>query len=410
MFGRTAVSSGRPAPTGHGPVFTYAGIFVSVCANFAAFGVVVPVVPWLVTNVIGGSAALVGAAFAIAAVAAMLVRPVAGILAQRHGPRRTMIVGSALATLAAAAYALPFGEPGLLVVRIAIGAAEALVMTAGAVWTVSLASPQRRARMIGTYGLAMWSGLAIGPAIGDAVFGAGYPWVWAAAAGMSGFALLVLITLPGGRHADADVSTRLLPRAAILPGLALAAGGFGYACVVSFGTLAMAERGVGGGAMLVSLFSAAYVVVRMLGSGLADRFGPLRLIIVAGGLEAFGLTFIAVAQNVWLAGAGAVIAGGGFTLLYPSLAVIAVASASESERGATLGAVSSFFDLAIVVAGLGGGVLAAVSYPAVFGIAAALALSAIAAAGAAHRRTESEAARPPSGLRRSRDTVHRPRG
>lgn len=109
----------------------------------------------------------------------------------------------------------------------------------------------------------------------------------------------------------------------------------------------------------------------------------------AGALEAIGLLSIALAQDAWLAAVGAVVAGAGFTQLYPSLAVIAVAAAPESERGATLGAVSSFFDLSIVIAGLGGGALATVSYAAVFGLAAAFALTAIVIGRVAQRRSDS---------------------
>ena len=79
------------------------------------------------------------------------------------------------------------------------------------------------------------------------------------------------------------------------------------------------------------------------------------------------------------------------TLLYPCRASIAAESAPEAERGATLGAVSSFLDLSVGVAGLVGGVLAGVSYPAVFGLSAALALTAIAAGTAATRRTRDRA-------------------
>ncbi|BAK35976.1 putative major facilitator superfamily transporter [Microlunatus phosphovorus NM-1] len=377
-------------PAAPSPKRTFAGIFVTVWANFTAFGVAVPVIPTLVTQTIGGSATLVGAAFATAAVLALVFRPVAGRLAQRHGPRRVMMLGSLLAALAAAAYALPFGEAGLLSVRIAIGTAEALVMTAGAVWTVSLAPVSRRGRIIGIYGLSMWGGLAAGPILGELAYRLGsYSLVWATAAALSISASIVLAALPKGERSDSPVSARLLPPAAILPGLALAAGGFGYAAVTSFGALAMASRGIDGGSILLSLFSAAYVLVRLLAGGLSDRFGPVPLILAAATLEATGLTLIALAPNWGLAAAGAVIAGGGFTLLYPSLAIIAVATAPESERGATLGAVSSFFDLSIGVAGLAGGALAAVSYSAVFGLSAVLALTAIAAAIAALRRSRS---------------------
>lgn len=145
----------------------------------------------------------------------------------------------------------------------------------------------------------------------------------------------------------------------------------------------MTDRGIAGGSMLLSLFSAAYVTVRLLAGRLPDRFGQVPMILTSAGLEACGLLTIALAPSLWVAAAGALVAGGGFTLLYPSLALIAIDKAPEAERGATLGAVSSFLDLSVGVAGLVGGVVAGVSYPAVFGLSAALALTAIAAGTAA---------------------------
>ncbi|HTF51058.1 MAG TPA: MFS transporter, partial [Pseudonocardia sp.] len=138
--------------------------------------------------------------------------------------------------------------------------------------------------------------------------------------------------------------------------------------------------------ILLSVFSAAYVAVRLLASRLPDRFGPVPMILTSAILEASGLLLIALAPNWWVAAVGALVAGGGFTLLYPSLALIAIDKAPEAERGATLGAVSSFLDLSVGVAGLVGGIIAGVSYPAVFALSAALALTAIVAGTAAARR------------------------
>jgi MFS family permease len=368
-------------------VRTFAGTFVAVWSTFAAFGVVVPVIPRLVTQTLQGSAALVGAAFAITAVVALLLRPFGGQLAQRLGARSVIALGAAIAVAAGVAYALPLGTAGLMAARVGTGVAEALVMTAGSVWVVALAPAHRRGQVVGLYGLAMWGGLAAGPVLGEFAYGMGsYALVWALAAALPVAALVVLSRMPRGDLVGEKVSRRLLPPAAVLPGLALAAGAFGYASVTSFGALAMADRGIAGGSLLLSVFSAAYVTVRLVASRLPDRVGPVPVILTSAALEASGLMLIALAPAWWVAALGALVAGGGFTLLYPSVVLIAIDASPENERGAALGAVSSFFDLSVGVAGLVGGVIAGVSFPAVFGLSAGLALSAIVGGITAARR------------------------
>jgi MFS family permease len=190
-------------------------------------------------------------------------------------------------------------------------------------------------------------------------------------------ALLVLSRLPRGPGTGAAVSRRLLPPAAILPGLSLGAGAFGYAVLVGFGALALADRGIPNGPVLLSVFSAAYVGVRLLAGRLPDRVGPVAVITVSSVCEAAGLLLIGFGPAWWITALGALVAGGGFTLLYPSLALITIDRAPESERGAALGAVSSFLDLSVGIAGLVGGAVAELSYPATFALAAVLVLGSL---------------------------------
>lgn len=174
-----------------------------------------------------------------------------------------------------------------------------------AVWVVSLAPPHRRGQAVGWYGLAMWGGLAAGPLLGEVAFRWGsYALVWAVAAALPVTALVVLSCLPRDEPTGRPISRRLLPPAAVLPGLALAAGAFGYASVTSFGALALADRGIAGGSMLLSLFGAAYVVVRLLAGRLPDRVGPRPVIAASAVPEASGLLMIAVAPTWWVAAIG----------------------------------------------------------------------------------------------------------
>jgi predicted MFS family arabinose efflux permease len=70
-----------------------------------------------------------------------------------------------------------------------------------------------------------------------------------------------------------------------------------------------------------------------------------------------------------------VIVGVGFSMLFPSLALMVVGEVADERRGAAMGAFTAFFDIGV---GLGGpicGVTASVAgYPAVFVLSAVAAL------------------------------------
>ena len=87
-----------------------------------------------------------------------------------------------------------------------LGAGEGMVFTAGATWVVDLAPPDRRGRVIGLYGLAVWSGLSLGPPIGDALLRASsFEAVWAFAA---------ICAASWGRWSRCGSPTRIGPRRA----------------------------------------------------------------------------------------------------------------------------------------------------------------------------------------------------
>ncbi|MFW6724840.1 MFS transporter [Streptomyces sp. MAR4 CNY-716] len=365
---------------------TFAGLIAALLCTFTAVGMVIPIIPKLVTDELDGSAFEVGVTFTVSGVVALLVRPYAGQLAQRTGCRRVMLFGAVLIVATAGLYALPFGLPGLYAARVLLGVGEAMLFMAGSLWTVSLAPQERRAQIVGFYGLAMWSGFALGPVLGELVHRAGsFGAVWATVAALPAVAFCVIFALTDRVERGAAVSRKLLPRSAVLPGVSLACGSFGYAMVAGFAALAMTHRGVAHGSVVVSAFGVAYVTVRVVAGRIPDRVGALPVVVFSASVEALGMVLIAFASDLWVAALGALIAGGGFTLLYPALALLTIDAAPEAERGAALGAVTSFFDVAIGLAGLIGGALAGVSYTLTFLIAAGAVLGSLYAGTAAAR-------------------------
>ncbi|HWM54088.1 MAG TPA: MFS transporter [Solirubrobacterales bacterium] len=333
----------------HRPGAAFAGVFAVTFLGLVAVGAVLPVLPRYVHGPLDAGNIAVGVVIGSYAVTGLLLRPFAGRLADRRGRRSTVLLGSAVVAAAGFLYLLPLGVPGLIAARLLLGAGEGTVFTAGSAWIVDIAPPERRGRVIGLYGLAVWAGLSVGPLIGELLLNAsGYTAVWLFAGVAPLLGALVALRLPDPFHPAGHAEQHpLIAREAIRPGTALALASFGYATVASFVVLHLDARGVGHGATVFGAFATMVVLTRLVGGDLPDRVGPVRVAATAAVVEAVGLTTMALAQSFEVAVLGALAMGAAFSLLYPSLSLIVVSRVPETRRGAALGTFTAFFDAGI---------------------------------------------------------------
>lgn len=379
-------------PVGHErPGAAFAGIFMVTFCGLLAIGAVLPVLPRYVTGPLDAGNVAVGVVIGAYAVTGLLLRPFAGRYADRRGRRPTVVVGSLLVAVGGFLYLLPLGVGGLVVARLVLGAGEGTVFTAGSAWIVDLAPLERRGRVIGLYGLAVWAGLSIGPLVGELIqHQAGYDavWIFAGAAPLIGAAIASRIPDPFEPPPPSEHEHHsLIAREAVRPGMALALGAIGYGTVATFVVLHLDARGVGHGASVFGAFAAMVVLTRLLGGDLPDRVGPARVAFGAALVEAAGLTTIAVASSLPVAILGALAMGAAFSLLYPSLSLIVVGRISDARRGAALGTLTAFFDAGVGLgAPLAGLAATLTSYEGSFLVAAAIALAAAALIGSSIAR------------------------
>jgi MFS family permease len=373
----TAGDDGRTLPR-----LALVGVFGGLFCGYAGLSAVIPVLPSFVREGLGAPDLAVGLAVTATGLAALLVRPVAGDVADRRGYRRVMQAGALIVAAGGLLYFLPIGLPGLVAVRLLLGVGEASLFTAGAAWTVSLAPHSRRGQLIGLYGVSMWFGISAGTFLGATLLRFGYGTVWAFSAAVPFLGLLLISLVPAPAVAARPGGGRdLLLRPAALPGLSLALAAAGYAGLAAFVVLHLQARGIPDGFVVLGTFSVVYAGTRLFIGHFPDRFGPRRVVIWCGIGEAIGLLIIAVAPNLPVAMAGSVVMGVGFSLLHPSLALMVMNRTDRSKQGAALGAYTSFWDLGLGVWGPAtGAVASSFGYPAVFVVGAACAVAAVAVA------------------------------
>lgn len=338
---RAAAPAGRRA--------SFAGVFLVTFSCLVAVGAVLPVMPRYIHGPLGAGDVAVGVVIGCYAFAGLLVRPLAGRLADRRGRKPTLLIGAALSALAGLLYLPALGIGGLIVARLVLGTGEGTLYTAGSSWAIDLAPPERRGRVLGLYGLAVWGGLSVGPLAGELLLDlGGYEAVWLFAAAMPALgALLVVRAADPFRPADHVEPHPLIAPEAVGPGVTIALASLGYATVAAFIVLHLDARGVGHGATVFAALAVSLVVSRLALGDLPDRVGAARVAMVAAGTEAVGLALLALAHGLAAAVLGAILIGGAFSLLNPSLMLIAVNRVDDGARGAVMGTFTAFFDAGV---------------------------------------------------------------
>lgn len=381
---RRPLSASRRAPAAlaspRGELLATAGLFTAALTAFLSIGATLPVLPGYVKGQLHAGDFSVGVVVGAFALTSVVCRPIAGRQSDYRGRRVVMIAGLLVMVGGGLLYMVASSVPSLILARLAVGAGEGSVYTAGAVWAVDLAPVHRRGLALGLFGLAVWAGLSVGPLMGELLrSAAGYEAVWAltVALPLLGAAIALRLREPeaslGGRTAERG--GELIPRPARRPGAALALANVGYAALAGFVILHLQALGIGGGASVFTAFAVAVFASRLVLSHVPDRRGARPTATVAALLEAAGLVLIAAAHSLAVAIAGAIVVGAGFSMLFPALALMVVHDVDEERRGSAMGVFTAFFDVGVGLGGPIAGATASVAgYPAVFYLSSAAAL------------------------------------
>ena len=326
----------------------FALITASGLCYFLAIGFLLPTLPRYVEDELSGSGFEVGLVVGAFAVSAALVRPTAGRLGDVVGRRTMALFGAGVAAASILPLGLVHAVWFLVAIRLVTGVGEAAFFIGAATAAQDLAPDHRRGEAASFFSIAIYGGLAFGPAGGEWIYrnvGADETWIAAAVLAALSMVLAAFIPRDLGRVDDPPERRGLLHPAALLPGSVLLLGLIGFPGFAAFVPLYVDEIGVADAGPFFFAYGVIVLGVRIFGAKLPDRLGAVRTSTIALLAIAVGISVVAAlesATGLWI---GTVLLSIGMSLLFPALFILAVNGAPASERSHAVGTFSLFFDL-----------------------------------------------------------------
>ncbi|MGW0593743.1 MFS transporter [Streptosporangium sp. NPDC002607] len=340
----------------------FLGIAICGTVFFFASGMTIPMLPRLIVDDLGGGGALVGFIVGGMAVSSIIIRPWAPRFGESLGLKRTVLVGTLLASLSFIGYGIAPELVSLSLFRLITGLGQALFLVSAITLVTGIAPAERRGEAVSYFSIAPWLGIGVGPALGETIVQlAGIRGACLAAGALALVGVVAARLLPKkadepGREELTERPGRLprIQRSALGPGAVLALGMFGAVAFSTFLPLYTREIGVGGSQYVFLAYGMIILLLRLFGGRIPDRFGGAAVSTVATLLITVGLILIAtVPTAIGLYGGTAVFATG-TALQYPALLAFTVNRVPPAERAVAVATFTMFFDIA---AGAGGALL-----------------------------------------------------
>jgi predicted MFS family arabinose efflux permease len=286
--------------------------------------------------------------------------------------------------LATAPLVLPIGvlaayhlaQPRLLVIAsIVLGTGYTTFQTAATTLAADVTPPTRRGEALGIYGSFTTVALALGPALGIALFqgfGIGATFLAAVLLGVAAIVFSIGVRAPAASSAadpnppSSAEGTRLDPIVYFC--MFVNAGlTFTHGTLIAFLPLYAQSIGMGNPGLFYTVFAVAAVIVRAVAGRLSDTFGRVQVVVPATLVLAMALWALAAGPSVPALLGIAVVYAFGYGSLHPTNLAFAVDRAAASDRSMAMALVNSGFALGMGTGALVmGGILAATSFATMF--------------------------------------------
>ncbi|TWT02352.1 MFS transporter [Planomicrobium sp. CPCC 101079] len=352
------------------PIWTksFINISISTFFIFAVFYALLTLVPIYVLDKdgLGGTAAESGIAVSIFLVSAIIMRFFAGLILEKFGKRKILVLSVLLFAISTFLYMFATGLPALLMLRFFQGIWFSLVTTVAGAIAADLVPPERRGEGLGYYGIAMNLAVVAGPFLALTL----QPFV----AYRTIFLIFGIIMAVGFLCA---LSVRVEEKPAIksekrrlafsdfieIKSLPVASVGFlisfVYASIITFISVYAESLGLlQTASFFFVVYAVAMLLVRPFTGRLFDMRGPDIVIIPSCIIFAIGLLSLSFTHTWWMLLLSGALVGLGYGTLLPSFQTLAIQAADKHRSGYATGTFFALFDSGMAVGAVSLGVIA----------------------------------------------------
>lgn len=347
------------------------------------------ILPIYILKELGGNLAQAGLAMTLFMISAIAVRPFSGLIIEKLGIRKTLIVSGIFFSLFSLAYLLADQLTTLFIIRFLHGIWFSILTTVCVPVVNQFIPEQRKGEGMGYYVMSVNLGIVLGPLIGLSLIE-----YWSyfqittllIALVFIGFAFCLMIpvkeseniiqTIPEKKGlALSDVVEKKALPVAVLTALI----SFSYASIMSFiAPFAASKNLMAYASLFFVVFAISMMSLRPITGKIYDRKGPQYVIYPA--LLVFSLGLFLLSQIQTLGGflLAAVLIGVGFGSAQPCIQTLAIQRAPKHRIGYATSTFYTFYDVGIAVGSLLiGALIATYSYEFAFILCSLLTLCSI---------------------------------
>lgn len=312
----------------------------------------ISIIPLHLSVRMGISPSGIGTILGLSTIGILILRPTMGFILDRWGRKKFLSLSLFFLGFANLSFLLARTPMAVLLIRIIQIIPFAASSTALTTIASDLIPVDRRSEGLSYFTSASTLALAIGPAVGIALYNGhwyGLPFVISAIGGILCFLLSFAIKIPKQERFTQKIKIKsLFDKRVLVISAFVALGYMGMVGLISYGTLYASEINQPHNkvSFAITLFSFGLVALRLLTAKVMDRDGPFKSGILSMVLFSLGLGIIGMIRNLNGLYTGSFIMGGGVGILLPTGLAMAMNLVNPSKKGICTGLVYSGIDIA----------------------------------------------------------------
>ncbi|MGE5485688.1 MAG: MFS transporter [Ignavibacteriales bacterium] len=362
------------------------GMSLSAAVFLTGYYMLLPVLPQFL-RASGWQKSTIGALSSVFAVASLATRPAAGVLVDRSGPSRLLMVCGMLFLAVPALFTSSGTFLPLVAGQILAGLCVGAFTVASNGFLAIVAPVEHMGEITAWFSIALVAAKGFGSAVGTSLYdGLGYRWVLMFSAVLALLSLVVFLitrrtacpggdglrrqtaapaagSIPGGA---ARVEAKMNGQAVLLAALILITVTLSFGGIVTFMPIMAKERGLAGYGRYFVIQTTVVILVRLFSGRLVDTLGAFWVILVALVALSAGVALLAIATTPALLVLSAMLYGLGYGASFPSLTATVVQRTPVATRGRAFGYYTAAQDLGLALGQACGGLSQFASFRAIY--------------------------------------------